>query len=51
MANPVISDNGNSYVYIIEYEDEGKESNGQKKYAYVGLELDKERLLKISRKE
>ena len=30
-ANPVITvDNGNSYVYIIEYEDEGKEANGPK---------------------
>ena len=47
-ANPVISvDNGSSYVYIIEYEDEGTESNGQKKYAYVGLELDKETAQKL----
>ena len=47
-ANPVITvDKGSSYVYIIEYEDEGKESNGPKKYAYVGLELDKETAQKL----
>ena len=47
-ANPVITvDKGSSYVYIIEYEDEGKEANGQKKYAYVGLELDKETAQKL----
>ena len=47
-ANPIFPvNNGSSYVYIIEYEDEGKEANGQKKYAYVGLELDKETAQKL----